>query len=270
MTGLGWQGREQKQILRGNDRKNGKSKSNGDGDEKRTPGRLARAFKLVQGKVGLAELLDGVAQLLGGGGGVLGGVDGGAGYGDGGSCGFDTGDAVGVDAAGDGEGHAGVAACGEEGVDGVAGLGLLIETGVELDPGDAEGLELLEAGGLVGDTDHVGDDGLVVGLAGLDGAGDGAVAGGGEDGHDVGTGLEGEVGFELTGVHGLHVGEDELVGVGGLDVGDDAEALLLDEGGAELDDVDVVGDLVEQGEGVGGGEKVDGDLQFHDGSVRWS
>ena len=116
---------------------------------------------------------------------------------------------------------------------------------MELDPADAEGLELLEAGGLVGDTDHVGDDGLAVGFAGFDGTSDGAVTGGGEDCHDVGTGLEGEVGFELAGVHGLHVGEDELVGVGGLDVGDDAKALLLDEGCAELDDVDVVGNFVE-------------------------
>lgn len=217
--------------------------------------------------MGLAELLDGVAELLGGSGGVLGTVDGGTGDGDDGASGFDTGDAVGVDAAGDGEGHAGVAASGEEGVDGVAGLGLLVETGVELDPADAEGLELLEAGGLVGDTDHVGNDGLAVCLASLDGAGDGAVTGGGEDGHDVGTSLEGEVGFELAGVHGLHVGEDELVGIGGLDVGDDAETLLLDERGAELDDVDVGGDFVEQGEGVGGGEKIDGNLQFHGGSV---
>ena len=216
--------------------------------------------------LGLGVLLDGVVQLLGGGG-VLGAVDGGAGYGDGGASGFYSGDAVGVDAAGDGEGHAGCAACGEEGVDGVAGLGLLIETGVELDPVDAEGLDLLEAGGLVGDTDHVGDDGLVVGLARFDGAGDGAVTGGGEDGHDVGTGLEGEVGFELAGVHGFHVGEDELVGVGGLDVGDDAEALLLDERGAELDDVDLVGNFVEQAEGIGGGEKVNGYVQFHNDSV---
>ena len=104
----------------------------------------------------------------------------------------------------------------------------------------------------------------VVSLGSLDGAGDGGVVGCTEHGDQVSAGLEGDVGFEFAGVHGLEVSENNLVRVGVLDRGDNGEAFGRDQRGAELDDVNEFGNLAGQFEGGFGGQDVHGNLELHD------
>ena len=127
----------------------------------------------------------------------------------------------------------------------------------------AEGDDLSGPCGLVGHTDQIDDDALaVLGRRG-DRAGDRAVTGDAEHGDQIRSGREGDVSFQLAGIHGLEIGEDGLVGVGGLDRRDRREALALDQRGAELEDVDVGGGLRGEVEGGLGGQGVHGELQSH-------
>jgi hypothetical protein len=101
-----------------------------------------------------------------------------------------------------------------------------------------------------------------MGLGCLDCTGDGGIVSHPEHGDQVSASLEGDVGFELTGVHRLQVSENDLVRVGVLHGGDHGEAFGLDQRRAQFDDVDVLGNLAGQFEGGFGGQEVNGNLQL--------
>jgi hypothetical protein len=134
---------------------------------------------------------------------------------------------------------------------------------VHLDELGTEGDDLARPLRLVGDADQVDDHSLAVRLGRLDGTGDGAVTRRAEHRDQVGTGGEGDVRLELSGIHRLQIGEDDLVGVGLLHGGDRRQSGALDERRAELEDVDVRRRGGGELEGGLGGERVHGELQFH-------
>ena len=152
--------------------------------------------------------------------GVLGAVDGATGDGDIGAGLTDGGDGVDLHATGDRERDTGDLSVVEEVLNGVARLGLLVETGVDFDERDTELGDLTGPLDAVLDADQVCDDLLAVLQSCLDCTLDGGITGDAEDGDQVCAGREGDIGLEEACVSSLEVGEDLLVRVRSLDRAD--------------------------------------------------
>ena len=173
--------------------------------------------------------------------------------------GFDGGE---VYAAGHGERNAGFFSGAEQAVQVVAGLGLFIQAGVDLDELRTQGADFLGAGDLVRDADEVNDDALVVGLGCLDGTGDGGVIGAPSTVTRSAPALKAISASSSPASMVFRSAKTILSGWAFL-MAVMTERPRLHQRGAEFDDVHVFGDLAGEFEGGFGGQQVDSDLEFH-------